>query len=548
VSRRALLYWHTLRYLRARQIVARVWAKLPRSFPAIFPAPQTRQQSGAWILPARRHPSMTGPMTFRLLNEERRIDSAPWGANSPSALWRYNIHYFDDLNALGAENRRAWHGEALANWIRDNPPSRDEGWAPYPSSLRVVNWIKWCLRTGAADQHLVESLAVQVRCILVQLEYHLLGNHLFSNAKALVFAGLFYQGCEADSLLERGFSILARELPEQILRDGGHFERSTMYHALAYEDLLDLINVANAFSAAIPEKWQGFVASWPEIASRMGLWLRVMTHPDRDIAFFNDAAIGIAPAPAELDRYARNVGIEGMDYGPRGLLVHLPDSGYVKGEFPHAHLFIDVAPVGPDYLPGHAHADTLSFELSVYGERLIVNGGTSRYGLGKEREVERATPAHSTVTVDGFDSSEVWAGFRVARRANPLDLQVNSAPGAVEVACSHDGYRRLPGKPVHRRKWTLRASELHVEDRVDGRYGDAIARFHLHPTIACNVREDRSGEFQLQSGRKVAWQVIGGIVSLEESAYAPEFGRRIPTKCLAVKFKGSDPVCLSLAW
>ena len=26
---------------------------------------------------------------------------------------------------------------------------------------------------------------------------------------------------------------------------------------------------------------------------------------------------------------------------------------------------IDVAKIGPDYLPGHGHADTLSFELSI---------------------------------------------------------------------------------------------------------------------------------------------------------------------------------------
>ena len=37
----------------------------------------------------------------------------------------------------------------------------------------------------------------------------------------------------------------------------------------------------------------------------------------------------------------------------------------------------DVAPLGPDYLPGHGHADTLSFELSLFGHRFITNSGTS---------------------------------------------------------------------------------------------------------------------------------------------------------------------------
>jgi hypothetical protein len=65
---------------------------------------------------------MLGPMTFRFLNETQQVDGRPWRADSRSHLWRYNLHYFDDLNALGAERRRLWHVEAINNWIHDNPP------------------------------------------------------------------------------------------------------------------------------------------------------------------------------------------------------------------------------------------------------------------------------------------------------------------------------------------------------------------------------------------------------------------------------------------
>jgi uncharacterized heparinase superfamily protein len=545
---RAALYWHTLRYLRPCQIGARIWRKVPKALPAERSAPPLRPPSGKWTCPARRVPSMTESMTFDLLNEVRQIHTVPWATDAPSALWRYNVHYFDDLNAFDADDRRAWHEEALAVWRRDNRPSRDEGWAPYPLSLRIVNWIKWSLRTGGADPQLVDSLATQVRCLSRQLEYHLLGNHLFANAKALVFAGLYFQGPEADRWLEKGLSILAVEIPEQILPDGGQFERTPMYHSIAYEDVLDLINAGNAFALAISNRWRAFIDSWPDVARRMDDWLRAMTHPDGQIAFFNDAAYGIAPTPAELERYSNDLGIAGVSEHRGSPVIHLHDSGYIRGKVGPAALFIDVAPVGPDYLPGHAHADTLSFELSVHGQRLIVNGGTSRYGVGTEREAERGTQAHSTVMVDGADSSEMWAGFRVARRAKPFALQVKPGSDRLNVTCAHDGYRRLPGRPVHRRTWTLNPSEMHVEDRIEGGYDHAVARFHLHPAIVCTMTDNRSGEFHLRSGQRVAWQTVGGIVSLHESAYAPEFGRRIPTKCLAIKFDGAAPVSLRLAW
>ncbi len=70
---------------------------------------------------------------------------------------------------------------------------------------------------------------------------------MLANAKALVFAGLWFEGPEADRWLETGLSIYARELPEQILDDGAHFELSPMYHAIILEDLLDLINVGRTY-------------------------------------------------------------------------------------------------------------------------------------------------------------------------------------------------------------------------------------------------------------------------------------------------------------
>jgi hypothetical protein len=56
----------------------------------------------------------------------------------------------------------------------------------------------------------VHSLAVQARHLSRRLEYHLLGNHLFANAKALVFAGLFFQGDEADAWLADGHGDILR--------------------------------------------------------------------------------------------------------------------------------------------------------------------------------------------------------------------------------------------------------------------------------------------------------------------------------------------------
>jgi uncharacterized heparinase superfamily protein len=450
------------------------------------PAPPPRPIAGSWAAPVDKPASMLGPSRFQFLDcEGECATAADWSAPDKPRLWLYNLHYFDDLNAAGAEARAAWHRRLVTRWIAENPVGEGAGWEPYPLSLRIVNWIKWAIREGGLSEDARQSLAVQARYLSRRIEWHLLANHLFANAKALVFAGCWFDGAEAEGCRAAGLDILAREVTEQVLADGGHFERSPMYHALVLEDLLDLINLARAFPGTVPDQ---IVQSWGAAADRMRSWLAAMVHPDGDIAFFNDAALGIAPSRTELEAYAGRLGLGRAPVPGQGV-THLEASGYVRVETDDMVAILDVAPVGPDYQPGHAHADTLAFECSIHGRRLIVNSGTSTYEPGPRRAHERSTAAHSTVEIAGESSSEVWAAFRVARRARPFGLSIEERGDEVVVRCAHDGYRRLKRRPVHERTWRFAPGGMTVEDRV-APAAAAVARLHLHPDWSVSVLEE----------------------------------------------------------
>lgn len=532
-------YYHTVRYLKPGQIARRLVPDTFRGGPDLRAAPIRRRFDGTWVTPARRRPSMLAPGQVRFLNVDGELTSpGDWNRDDREALWLYNLHYFDDLNAFGADERDDWHEALVDRWILENPPGEGVGWQPYPLSLRLVNWIKWMLGSpGRAHDDRLHSLAVQARWLRGRLEKHLLGNHLFSNAKALAFAGALFEGNEARGWLDTAFQILSNELREQILPDGGQFERSPMYHALALEDMLDLVNLSRVAPAAFESAGTTSKTELERTACRMGLWLRVMCHPDGELSFFNDAAFGIAPALSELERYATELGI--VFPSPEAPLHVLRESGYARCEQGSAVALLDVAPVGPDYLPGHAHADTLSFELSVDGRRVVVNGGTSVYGTGPERQRQRGTAAHSTVVVDGENSSEVWAGFRVARRASPFGLESRAIDDGVEVGCSHDGYRRLRGRCTHSRRWRMRETSMSVQDEVSGRYGTAIARFHLHPAV--KVSREANGELQLTAPgmRRVKVVVSRGDATVVDETWHPEFGLSMNSRCIDVRLTGN---------
>lgn len=542
-------YFHTLRHLRASQIIGRAKIRLRHLTLSKKEAPPLRKATGTWVLPVLRPPSLHEKNRFFFLNEEHELITAgDWNNAAWDKLWLYNLHYFDDLNASGATIRRTQHRALIGRWIAENPPPHGNGWEPYPLSLRIVNWIKWALSPNEMEKLWRDNLCQQVRLLSQQLEYHLLGNHLFANAKALIFAGCFFDGEEANHWLATGLEILANEIPEQILDDGGHFELSPMYHSIILEDILDLLNIISTYGKALPCAAAAYIEPWSERAAQMFNWLAVMSHPDGRISFFNDAAFSIAAEPEALVRYADRLALS-LNTPPQGKSHHLSASGYILLARGPWHLLFDAAPIGPDYLPGHAHADSLSFELSYGTERVICHTGTSCYGISETRLQERGSEAHNTVTIDHKNSSEVWSGFRVARRAYPINLQTSFNPDNSFAACSHTGYSHLAGNPIHRRKITLSDHALTWCDEITGSGTHKISgSIPLHPDI--RLTPDSSGGWILH--------LAGGcrlkLISLEDlplnseiGHWAPEFGLKLARPVLKWEIETALPIQLSFA-
>lgn len=543
------LYFHTLRYLKLGQIYWRIWYRFSRPCVDPSPRPAVRPVSGHWVPPARRRQSLEDCDKFSFLNETGHLSELGWDGPQREKLWRYNQHYFDDLNSVDAEARSEWHLALVKRWIKENTPGQGTGWEPYPTSLRIVNWIKWYLGGHSLHDECLQSLAIQTRWLSRRIEWHLLGNHLLANAKAMVFAGLCFKGSEAQKWLDIGLDIIAKELPEQVLPDGGNFERSPMYHAIFLEDILDLINLAGAYPGVVGKEQ---VREWRATARKMLRWLEGMCHPDGEIAFFNDAAIGIAPSPEKIKTYANCLGISinHVDTLSGSITIsRFADSGYIRLDAMNACAFLDVAPIGPDYLPGHAHADTLSFELSLYGERVLVNGGTSQYGNELVRLEERGTAAHNTVVVNNENSSEVWSGFRVARRAYPLGIEIAQGDETALVTCEHDGFMRLPGRPVHKRSWQFFPGKLVVKDRIEGDFKSGIARFHFHPDLYVNSIDRYRYLLRLPNSRQdIQIFVLHGVACIEQSFFAPEFGIRLNSQCLAIHFESNNNIAVEISW
>jgi uncharacterized heparinase superfamily protein len=519
-------YIHTVRYLKPIQFYGWLRFYLPRALAATRASVQVRPIIGAWrknVKLASTDPGGPGSLACNDRDMSRAL------------LW--NSHYFNELNLSGASTLSEWHSDQISRWIERNPPVTGAGWESYPLSVRMVNWVKWVLTGERLSPCAVSSLAFQARHLSHHLEWRLMANHLLANAKALLFVGCFFSGKDAERWRHMGLRLLEREIPEQVLADGGHFERSPMYHITVLDDLLDLVNLANTYPDCVPKKSVQF---WKETCTRMLDWLSVMCHPDSKISFFNDAWI-LARQPNALRDYAALFGIPLRGLRGKGL-SHLQATGYVRLEMWETVVILDAGEIGPEYQPGHSHAELLSFELSHRGRRILVNSGTSTYADCTERQWQRSTAAHNTVEVDGVDQSEMWAVFRVARRARLLAFQLEEYANMMSVEGAHDGYRRLRHPVIHGRRLELRHGSLQITDTVEGEGRHEVAiRFHVHPDV---VVEGSGSVFTLRAdGEPITIELDPQLTcSLDNSTYSHHYGVSERNHTLLCKWSGACPI------
>jgi uncharacterized heparinase superfamily protein len=542
------LLFNTIKYLKAGQILNRIKRKFIKPKVSLFDIPKNSYPYSKIKPVIQCSQRMYGESSFKFLNKEFTLKvSEDWNAKNQDKLWLYNLHYFDDLNAVNSEQRVIWHSSLIQKWINDNPLGFGNGWESYPSSLRIVNWVKWFLLDlnlhNNIKQIWLDSLAIQTRFLSQNLEYHLLGNHLFANAKALVFSGLFFKGREADHWYQLGVSIINKELSEQVLYDGGNFELSPMYHAIFLEDLLDLVNIHQVYNRNLPDNLENKIAQMLE-------WLKAMCHPDNEIAFFNDSTLGIAPSFVELLSYADRLGIV-FKSNQVNRLTHLEESGYIRVEDENMVIIADVADIGPDYIPGHGHADALSFELSLFDKRVIVNSGISTYEMGVDRYKQRSTELHSTITIDNQNSSEIWGGFRVANRAKVFDIKKSEDSNSVKFSACHDGYKKLKERVFHCRHWSVSNNLIKIVDSIIGQGAHKIRSvLPLHPSVVVGDVQGDSVSLEISGGIvKINFEGGGGLKVIE-SQYYPEFGCSIDNKHLIYNYNGRLPskITIRISW
>src|SRR5262249_32387885 len=156
----------------------------------------------------------------------------------------------------------------------------------------------------------------------------------------------FFQEDRAAGWLKTATRLALDQAAEQVLPDGGHFERSPMYHLHVMEDILSL-----ALLLEDEEARRRLRDTWTAMAKGLA-WLR---HPDGNLALFNDGGLQGAGRVEHMLKLGDCIGVN-VPVQPRRGGRYFPDTGLAVWHGEPWTVFFDVGAIGPDYQPGHAHA------------------------------------------------------------------------------------------------------------------------------------------------------------------------------------------------
>ena len=458
------LFIHTIKYLKFIQVYYRIYYYIRNKI--LGREPRRRKVPNSkiivWDSTITYSNRYFEQNRFQFLNIEHSFsEEIDWNYSNNGKLWTYNLNYFDFLNQSNITNKE---GLGLIQKYIEKDSVLKDGKEPYPISLRIINWVKFLSKNQHKNSKIDEVLFHHCQILLYNLEFHLLANHLLENAFSLLFGAYYFQDNYIYSMSKK---LLIQQLDEQVLNDGSHYELSAMYHQILFHRLLDCIQLIR-----LNAKWKydELLSFLENKASAMRSWLEVVTYQNGDIPLMGDSAFGIAPTSAELLSFADHLSIKSSE-------LTLSDSGYrkiVKDDF---ELFLDVGNIRPSYQPGHAHADTFNFELYFKKQPIIVDRGISTYNICADRIIERSTSSHNTVAINSLNSSEVWGGFRVGKRAKVKILNRSKT----KLQAVHDGYSNH--QIFHKRTWLIDNKSIMIEDELTNYKNKNCAYLHFHPEV-----------------------------------------------------------------
>ncbi len=432
--------------------------------------------------------------------------TAPWTQILPSRHFSDRLHRFDWLTDLftqgqaGADRARLLVDDWIGNFGRFDGFS----WRIGCTADRVWNWMQCgaaLFETGddEAREARLEAVGRQARHVLAMIDTEVEPNARWRGS----VLGLAHAICLGRGKgLDEAEMRLESECTAQFVPDGGHVSRSPARAARCLADLLALEDLLSRSDREVPD----FLTRW---IARVGGMVAFFKTGDGGLVPFHDGDEGW---PEAVDAVLSH-----LQAPPRQFSV-APKSGFHKLEKSATLLILDAGHAPELPFGDKAHAGALGFELHDGAARIVTSCGCSPEVDIDFQAAVRRTGAHSTLIIDGGDSSHFAQNeeTRLLYPEGPQGISAKRQEEADEIwlDAQHGGYKSTYGL-LHRRRLFMSGdgSRLTGEDSLARPVAAGLAedetpipyavRFHLHPTVTAMTSGDA---IVLTSDAGVKWR------------------------------------------
>lgn len=533
------------------------------------------------------HLDPTTGITARKVHWSRIDLEDPQHTGNKKIVWELNRHqYFLTLGQAywltGNERYANTFIEHFESWCSENPPKIGINWlSSLELAFRAMSWI-WAFRffrdsPALAPDHAIKMLKVlhaHGRHIESFLSTYFSPNtHLTGEALGLYFLGMFFSGsADGGRWKELGYSILMEALDFQVRDDGVYCEQSTHYHRYTTDFYTNLLILRRAEGLPIESKHSlklnGLYDFLLHVVQPDGTMPLIGDDDGGKLNFLDGSEVSdvrptLALGAAILDRqdlkFASGaaapellwlLGEEGLsDFNriearePEEKAKAFPESGYYtlrnSWNADADHLVISCGVHG-FMNAGHAHADTLSFVLSMAGESIFMDPGTYCYTDDPDaRRKYRSASAHNCLTVNG-DSTSIPDGpfsWKTTVHGTVTDWESDGRAGRFRG--THNGFFRFGVKYTREIEYWHKG-EIMITDEIES---TELNRFELNfilsPEIVPRIVEDhvllgRETQADLETISISATVtsdggIEGGNWKIEPFEVSPKYGKLVPS-------------------
>ncbi len=481
----------------------------------------------AWLGDARRGSAVLR-REYAFAGHSETEPPDPWRAKEAPQAWTAALHGFDwlrDLRAVGGRTARDHGREMVVDWLRREDRWHPLTWRPDVLAARLTNWLMAAEYLYPVDEPLdakpfLGSLIRQAKHLDRAVGMLDPGTERLLALCALALSGVCMPSQARN--LPRWLDMLSAEAVAQIAGDGVHVTRSPAGQLLILRRLVELHGVLRETGIDAPQSLESAIA-------RMAAALRSLRHGDGRLCLFNDSN--------EEENWLIDLVLSRAEMPGQHVETAPEDDGFQRLVANRAVVVMDVGPLPPPGFDQHAHAGTLSFEMSVGRQRMVVNCGAYFGSREDWRFAQRATAAHSTVTIDDYNSADVLGDSLIGFRPRVVAIDRHEADGNLWLDAAIDDYGGIAGLGHQRRLYlSANGANLRGEDNISSkRQHRFVIRFHLHPSVTASLAQnEESVLLRLRDGEGWRFRAEGGAVGLQESVYLGFRGRPRRTSQIVV--------------